>query len=193
MWSSRPVCARPVRTFAKSALNAWRVLSIFWSVVFLRSAITMALSGGKSYVNQGALVLAEHHPAQRVLLEDAEDDDRQLLVPAERQRRGVHDLEVAHDRLVEADAGKALGARVLVRVGGVDAVDLGGLDHDLRAHLAAAQRRRRVGGEKRVARPGGEDDDLAFLQVADRLAADVGLDHLLDVERRKRSAGDAGL
>src|SRR6266850_3501141 len=185
MWSSRPVWARPVRTLARSALNAWMVLSIFWSVVFLRSAITMALSGGKSYVNQGALVLAEHHPAQRVLLEDAEDVDRQLLIAAQRERGGVHHLQVLHDRLVEADARIALGARVALRVRGVDAVDLGRLDHDLGAHLAATQRRRGIGGEERISRPGGEDHDLALLQVADRLAADVRLDHLLDVERRQ--------
>src|SRR5688572_14852251 len=129
-----PVCARPVRTLARSALKACTLLSIFWSVLFLRSVITIATS---SYVNQRALVLAEHHPPQRVLLEDAEHVDRQLLLAAQGERGGVHDLQVARDRLVEADLRVALGARVALGVGGVHAVDLGGLEHDLGPHLAA--------------------------------------------------------
>src|SRR5207237_6572437 len=133
----------PLHTIAWSALYPWMVLSIFCSVVFLRAAITMALSSRKSYVNQGALVLAEHHPAQRVLLENAEHVDRQFLVAAQGERGGVHHLEVLDDGFVETDARVALRARVLVRVGGVHAVHLGRLDDDLRAHLAAAQRRGR--------------------------------------------------
>src|SRR5512146_1270175 len=137
MWSSSPVCARPVRTLARSALNACRLLSIFCSVLFLRSLITMGRLRGKSYVNQRAFVLAEHHAAQRAGFEDAEHVERQLLVPAQRERGRVHDLEVAHDRLVEADAREALRARIALRVGGVDAVDLRRLEHDLGAQLAA--------------------------------------------------------
>src|SRR3990170_4110528 len=192
MWSSSPVCARPVRTLPRSALKAWTLLSIFCSVVFFRSAITMATSQ-TSYVNQSALVLARDHPAQRARLEDAEHGDRQVLVAAQGERSGVHHAQVARDGFVEADFHIALGARVALRVGGVDAVDLGGLDDDLGAHLAAAQRRRGVRREERIAGAGGEDHHLALLQVADRLAADVGLDHLLDVERRLHPAGDARL
>src|SRR5260221_11917554 len=187
MWSSSPVCARPVRTFPRSPLNAWMVLSIFCSVVFFRSAITMAISHRKSYVNQPAFVLAQDEPAQCILLEDAEDVDRQLLVTAQRQRGRVHHLEVAHDRLVEADAREALRARIALRIGGVDAVGLGRLDHDLGAHLAAPQRPCRVGREEGIAGSGGEDDDLALLQIADRLAADVWVGPLLGVVGPKRA------
>src|SRR5919198_3788132 len=118
MWSSRPVCARPVRTLARSALNAWMVLSIFWSVVFLRSAITKAMGflPPKSYVNQRAFVLSEHHALERPLLEDAEDIDRQLLVAAQGQRGCVHHLKVLDDRLIEADLGIALRTRIALRV-----------------------------------------------------------------------------
>src|SRR4026207_457754 len=120
MWSRMPVWARPVRTLARSALNAWTLLSIFWSVVFFRSAITItpSLSRGYtifqrfsprpsifqrplrvllSYVNQGALILAQHHAAQGVFLENVEHIDRQLLVAAQGERGGVHDLEVLVD------------------------------------------------------------------------------------------------
>src|SRR3954466_4544389 len=140
-WSRIPVCARPVRTLARSPLKACRLLSIFCSVFFLRSLITIARLPGKSYVNQRAFVLAEDHPAQGAGLEDAEHVDRQLLVAAQRQRGGVHDLKVSHDRLVEADARETLRARIALRVGRVNAVHLGRLDDDLGAHLAAAQRR----------------------------------------------------
>src|SRR3989440_1611308 len=145
-----------------------------------------------SYVNQSALVLSADHPAQRVALENAEHVDRQFLVAAQRQRGGIHHLEVARDRLVEADPAVALRARVALRVGGVDAVDLGALEHDLGPDLAAAQRRRGVGGEERIAGARGEHHDLALLEVADRLAADIGLDHLLDVERGERAARQPG-
>src|SRR5260370_11072080 len=140
MWSRRPVCARPVRTLARSVLNACTLLSIFWSVVFFSSAITIAVSrnAAESYVNQGPLVLAENHAAQRVLLEDAEHGDRQLLVPAQSQRAGVHHPKITRDCLVETDARVALRARLALRVGRIDAVALGRLDHDLGGQFAAA-------------------------------------------------------
>src|SRR5689334_6950769 len=116
MWSSSPVCARPVRTFARSALKACRLLSIFCSVVFLRSLITIARLRAESYVNVRALVLAEDHALKGAGLEDAEHVDRQLLVAAQRERGRVHHLQVAHDRLVEADPREALRARVALRV-----------------------------------------------------------------------------
>src|SRR4026207_2321752 len=193
-WSRMPVCARPVRTLPRSALNAWTLLSIFWSVVFFRSAMTITSSAqSASYVNQRAFILAQHHALEGVFLEDIEHVDRQLLVAAQRERGGVHDLQVLVVRLVEAELRVAWRARGALGVGGVDAVDLGALEHDLGAHLAAAQRRRGVGGEEGIAGAGGEHHHLALLEVADGLAADVGLAHLLDVERRLHAACDAGL
>jgi hypothetical protein len=52
------------------------------------------------------------------------------------------------------------------------------------ADLERAQRRRRVGGEERVARARGEDDDPVLLEVADRAPADVRLGDLCDLDRR---------
>src|SRR5215212_11580921 len=108
-----PVWARPVRTFAKSPLNAWTLLSIFCSVDFFRSAITMVAS---SYVNQRALILAQHHAPEGVFLEDVEDVDRKLLIAAQGERGGVHHLEILVDRLVEADPRVTLGPRVALRI-----------------------------------------------------------------------------
>src|SRR5678816_4456778 len=99
-WSRMPVWARPVRTLPRSALNAWMLLSIFCSVCFFRSAITNAIAAsriGQSYVNQRALVLAQHHAPQRVLLEDAEDIDGQFLIATQRKRSRVHHFEIARD------------------------------------------------------------------------------------------------
>src|SRR6185503_16149880 len=153
MWSSSPVCARPVRTLPRSFLNDSMLLPIFCSVFFLSSGIIASSRRRtdqpcKSYVNQGALVLADDHALQGVLLEDAEHVDRQLLVAAQREGGRVHDFQVAGDRLVEADLGVALRAGIVLGVLGIDAVDLGRLENDLGGHLAAAQRGGGVGGEE---------------------------------------------
>ena len=50
--------------------------------------------GNSSNVNQRAFVLALHHTLQRTGLEDAEDLDGQPLVAAQRQRGGVHHLQI---------------------------------------------------------------------------------------------------
>ena len=90
------------------------------------------------------------------------------------------------------ELGRGTRRRVRLRVGGVDAVDpvLGHQD-DLGVDLVRAQRGGRVGREERVAGAGGEDDDAALLEVADRAAADVGLGDLGDRDRRLHARVDA--
>ncbi|SOY46183.1 hypothetical protein CBM2587_A160060 [Cupriavidus taiwanensis] len=146
-----------------------------------------------SHVHQGTLVLAQDHALERAGLHDREHLDRQLLVAAQREGGGVHHLQVARDGLVEADGGVARGAGILLRVGGVHAVDLGRLEHDLGADLGAAQRGRGVGGEERIAGAGGEDHHLALFQLADCARADIGLDHLVHAQRRLHAAFDIGV
>ena len=85
---------------------------------------------------------------------------------AKRDRRRIHDLEVARQHLVIGQLLVALGLGILLGIGAVDAVDLGALQHRVAAHLGGAQRRRRVGGEEGIAGAGGEDHDPALLQVA---------------------------
>jgi hypothetical protein len=77
----------------------------------------------------------------------------------------VHHGELLLDRLGEAQALVAGGLGVLLRVGGVDAVDLGGLEDGLGAELDAAQAGAGVGGEERVAGAGDQDDDASLLEV----------------------------
>src|SRR6478672_10178920 len=135
-----PGWARPVRIFCSSALNDSTERAIFCSAVFLMSAIVIA--GPSSHVDERAFVLAFDDALERAGLEDGKHPDRQLLVAAEGERGGVEHLQVLDDRLVEADPLVAYRARVLVRVGVVDAVDLGRLEDDLRPDLGPAQRRR---------------------------------------------------
>src|ERR1044071_7197420 len=142
MWSSSPVCARPVRTFARSFLSDSRLFFIFCSAVFLTSGIMLLSSTNEtpsscaeSYVHHRALVLAQHHALQSMRLEDAEYVDGELLVAAQRERGRVHDLQVLDDRFVERELLVAHRVRVRLGVVGVDAVDLGGLQHELDVHL----------------------------------------------------------
>ena len=60
------------------------------------------------------------------------------------------------------DAVVALGLRVLLRVGAVDAVHVGGLEHRVAIHLGGAQHRGGVGGEERIAGAAGEHHDAVL-------------------------------
>src|SRR5206468_11673218 len=57
-----------------------------------------------------------------------ENDDRNIVVPAKRDRGGIHHLEVVAEHSAEANGVVALCIRDLLRVGGVDAVDAGALE-----------------------------------------------------------------
>src|SRR5581483_7037276 len=143
MWSRMPVCARPVRTLPRSVFNVSTDLCIFCSAVFLTSAIiersSNALVAGcgthrtskraarqtnarravavDSAMDERALVLAHHDAFQCARGEDGEHLEQHVLVAAQGEGGGVHDLEVLHDRLVERELRIALGARILLRIG----------------------------------------------------------------------------
>ena len=93
-------------------------------------------------------------------------------------------LEIAVECLLERDPVVALGLRVLFRVGAVDPVDVGRLEHRVALHLGGAQHRRRVGGEERIAGAAGEHHDAVLLEMAQRPRALIGLADLRHVERR---------
>ena len=73
-----------------------------------------------------------------------EDEDRQPVVPAEGDRREVHDPQVLRDHLHEADLVVTSGVGVDARVGAVDAVDagVGALQDHLGLDLRGAQAQR---------------------------------------------------
>src|SRR6266566_8122214 len=155
MWSSNPVCARPVRTFPRSTFSASTDFCIFCSADFLTSAIMSApehvgQNGSTTYsvpkhshlqrrlaMHQRALVLTHDHPLQCPRRKDAEDLEQHVLITAECECGRVHHFKVLDHRLVEGEAGVALGRRILFRIGGIDAIDLGCLEHDVDAHLAS--------------------------------------------------------
>jgi hypothetical protein len=114
-----------------------------------------------------------------VSLLEGEHVDRQAVVHAERERRRVHHLEAALDRLEVRQLREQRGIWVDPRVAVQDAFD-GVLGHQdpLGADLQRAQRGSRVGREERVARAGREDDDASLLEVPDRPAADIRLGDL---------------
>src|SRR4051812_12825149 len=100
-----PACARPVRTLPRSAFSASSDFCIFCSAVLRISgmfgAVAIACPSSLSAIDVGAFVLAQDDALHRAGLEDAEHADRQLLVAAQRERGGVHDAQIAGERLVE--------------------------------------------------------------------------------------------
>lgn len=84
----------------------------------------------------------------------------------------VHDAEVFAHGLGVGELVVALGGGVLLGIGGVDAVDFGGLHQEVAVEFGGAEGGAGVGGEEGVACAGGEDDDAAFFHVADGAVAD---------------------
>ena len=117
-------------------------------------------------------------------LRHVEDHDRQRVLHAQRDRRGVHHLQSLAQELGIAQLAEAPCAGVELGVGVVHAVDLGRLEDHLGADLGGAQAGGGVGAEEGIAGAGGEDDDAALFEVAHGAPADVGLGDLADLDRR---------
>ena len=123
----------------------------------------------------------------QVTLFHLEHEDGHVVFHAERDGRRVHDLEAAGDDFLVADVVEARGGRVLDRVCGVDAIDLGGLHDDVAFAFDGAECGAAVRREERVARTGGEDDHgargeelqslAAVEEFTDRFHADGGHHH----------------
>ena len=112
-----------------------------------------------------------------------EDDDRQVVLHAQRDGRAVHHLELVAQQVGVFEPVVSPSARDRHRVRIVDPVDLGRLEQHVGADLDRAQGRGGVGREVRVAGAGDEDDDPALLEVAHRAAADVRLGDLVHRDR----------
>src|SRR6266853_3931229 len=121
MWSSNPVCARPVRTFPRSTFSASTDFCIFCSADFLTSAIMSApeqvgrmdRAGSTRYgvpkhshlprrlaMHQRALVLAHDHALQCSRRKDAEDLEQHVLIAAECECGRVHHFKILDHRFV---------------------------------------------------------------------------------------------
>src|SRR5690349_20766621 len=122
-------CARPARIAANSSRAASTDLSILPSASWRMSSITLlpcpARSGGRwsAGADERANPLTLHGPQDVALGRHPEDDHRQLVLAAERERGLVHDPQLSGDRLVVGQLVELGGRRVDVRVGAVDAVD----------------------------------------------------------------------
>ena len=74
-------------------------------------------------------------------LGDRKDDDGDLVLAGESEGRRIHDREISGDRLVMGQALVALRGGVALGIGGVDAVDLRGLEHGVGREFRGAQHR----------------------------------------------------
>ncbi len=96
-----------------------------------------------------------------------EDIDWQVVVIAHADGGEVHDLKASVEHFLVGYVGELRGCWVFLRVGGVDAVNAGALEHHVGLYLDAAQARPGVGGEVGVAGAGREDADIAVLECLD--------------------------
>ena len=108
--------------------------------------------------------------AREVALFHLENEDRHVVFHAESDCCGVHDLEAAGDDFLVADVVEAGSRRVLDRVCGVDAVDLGSLHNHVAFAFDSAESGATVRREERVTRTGREDDHGASGQELESLA-----------------------
>src|SRR5436309_1657780 len=75
---------------------------------------------------------------------------------------------------------ETLGLRVLFGIRAVNAVDIGGLEHDLGPDLGRPQHRSRVGGEERIAGSAAEQDDTEGVAACEILAGELDHDATID-------------
>ncbi len=122
---------------------------------------------------------------------EIEDDDGDVIVHAEAEGGGVHDVEPLGEALLEGDGVVADGVGIFPWVAIVNTVHLGGLEDDVCTHLTGAEGGGGVGGEEGIPGAGGEDDDLAAVELALRLAADEGLCDVFHFDGGLDDAGDA--
>src|SRR5699024_6489048 len=116
-------------------------------------------------VDQGADRLPAHDAQQVAGAGHVVDAHRHAVVAAQGDGGGIHYRQLVFDDLVVGEVLVARGGLVLGRVGTVHAVDLGGLQQQVRADLDGAQGGGRIGGEERIAGAGGEQGEAALLAL----------------------------
>src|SRR5580700_5334160 len=151
--------ARPVRMTANSSLATVTALSIFssasksvssimfgsvyfqclWSLaVFaacLRSERVLRVLSGAGAADQRADLLAADGPDHVPLAHEREHHDRQSVVHAQADRRGIHYLQLAAEVLAVVESVEARRVRRGVGIRVIDPVDLGALEDRVGADL----------------------------------------------------------
>src|SRR5215813_8738174 len=105
MRSSSAGLARPVRTEPNSPFVDCTDLPIR-SLASARSSFVSSLTAGDAFpsgFDQCAYALAAHYPVDVPLVVHVEDVDRDAVLPAERERREVHDPQLAVEGLLVRD------------------------------------------------------------------------------------------
>lgn len=87
------------------------------------------------------------------------DDNRNVVVAAQGKGRGIHHVEALGEGFLAGERLIARRGEIELRVGRVDAVDLGGLEEGVGIDLGGTERRTRIGREKRIAGAAGENHD----------------------------------
>jgi hypothetical protein len=90
-----------------------------------------------------------HHFFQITHCVHVKNDDGQVILFAHAGGSEVHHFQTALQHFVVGDVVELHGCRVLLRVGGVDAVHTGTFQHDIRLNLDAAQTGTGIGSEER--------------------------------------------
>src|SRR5207247_9836407 len=126
-----------------------------------------------------------HHDALQIPENvEIEHHDGQAVVHAQRYRSRIHHRQATGQDIVVADAFQHLRRGVYVRVGFVDAGHFGRLEDDFRPDLHGAQRGGGIRRKVRIPGAPGEDDDAAFLEVADGTPPDEGFGDFPDLDGR---------
>src|SRR4051794_2578787 len=129
-------------------------------------------------------LLAGRHATDVALVAKVEDEDRQLVLHAERHGGRVHHAVALTQEIGVSERLDPVRRRVQNRVGGVDAVHLRALQERGGVDLERALGRARVGGEVRDADPCREDHDPPLLEMPDRAQRQERLGHLGHRDRR---------
>src|SRR5215475_12568826 len=199
--SSRPSDALPVRSPPSSCLSNWiapcmrRLSSLMSCVGFAMASlehwsIRRACAGTGSIADDGGAPFPAQHRSDRSFFADREHDDRHPVLPSKREGGTIHYFQIALERLLMRQAIVALGIAILLRIGAVDTVDVGGLEHGLRTEFGRPQHGGGVRREERIAGSCRQQHHPSLLDVAQRTAPLVGLANLRHVSADMVRAGN---
>src|SRR5947208_16918343 len=127
MPSSIAALARPVRRVLNSRCRASMAPCMRWVTSLITSLIMSCLS----IANDRPDLLAHERAADVALLAQRENIDRDAAAAGQIDGRGVHHLEPLGQHALIGGVRDLDGVGVLLRIGGVDAVELGCVEDDL--------------------------------------------------------------
>src|SRR5205085_2986527 len=109
--------------------------------------------------NQSADALAANGGDKRARTVDVENDQRQMVLAAQRDRGLIDHLQILEHDVSKGDLLVELRRRITLRIGRVHTVDARRLDDDARLHLNGAEHRRGVRRKVWIPGAGGKNDD----------------------------------